>query len=430
MVLARPAQPAAAPRDASRARFAVSVLFFTNGAIFASILPRYPEIKDALDLSNTAFGAAVAAYPLGALLAGLTAGVLIRRYRSSRVAIVATFAAAAGILLAATSPSWAVLATGLFIAGAMDSITDVAQNSHGLRVQKLYGRSILNSFHAVWSIGAVTGGAFGALAAELGMPLALHLGVTAIIFSLAAAGIYRLLLAGPEPHHLDTNIATDTDTAQNEKQTEGSNRRKRAGISCKYAILAALVIIASSGALVEDAGSSWAAIYLSGSLAASSFVAGLGFIALQGMQFIGRLFGDRLVDRFGQRLIARLGGITVLIGMGTALLIPSVPSTIIGFGLAGLGVATLMPAAMQAADELPGFKTGAGLTILSWLLRVGFLISPPVVGAIADSTELRYGLLVVPLAGLFVIVLAGVLTTRKRVEKVGEEGTDCGTVQP
>jgi MFS family permease len=415
MVLARPAQQAAAPRDASQARFAVSVLFFTNGAIFASLLPRYPEIKDALDLSNTAFGAAVAAYPLGALLAGLTAGVLIRRYRSSRVAIVATFAAAAGILLAATSPSWAVLATGLFIAGAMDSITDVAQNSHGLRVQKLYKRSILNSFHAVWSIGAVTGGALGALAAELGAPLVLHLGATAIIFSLAAAGIYRLLLAGPEPHHLDTNIDTDIDT-DIEKQTEGSNRRKRAGTSSKYAILAALVIIASSGALVEDAGSSWAAIYLSGSLSASSFVAGLGFIALQGMQFIGRLFGDRLVDRFGQRLIARIGGITVLIGMGTALLIPSVPSTIIGFGLAGLGVATLIPAAMQAADELPGFKTGAGLTILSWLLRVGFLISPPVVGAIADSTELRYGLLVVPLAGLFVIVLAGVLTTLKRVE--------------
>ena len=415
MVLARPTQPAP-PRDASRARVAVSVLFFTNGAIFASILPRYPEIKDALGLTNTAFGAAVAAYPLGALLAGLTAGVLIRRYRSSRVAIVSTFAAAAGILLAATSPSWAILASGLFIAGAMDSITDVAQNSHGLRVQKLYKRSILNSFHAVWSIGAVTGGAFGALAAELGAPLALHLGATAIIFSLAAAGVYRLLLTGPEPHHLDASTDAHVGTGHDGNHAEGPTDRKRVGTTGKYAILAALVIIASSGALVEDAGSSWAAIYLSGSLAASSFVAGLGFIALQGMQFIGRLFGDRLVDRFGQRLIARIGGITVLIGMGTALLLPSIPSTIIGFGLAGLGVATLIPAAMQAADELPGFRTGAGLTILSWLLRVGFLISPPVVGAIADTTELRYGLLVVPLAGLFVIVLARVLTTRKHVE--------------
>ena len=389
-------------RAASRARLAVSVLFFTNGAIFAGILPRYPEIKEALGLTNAAFGTAVAAYPLGALLLGLLGGVLIRRFGSGRVAIIGTVAAATGIFMAATGQSWLALAGGLFIAGAMDSITDVAQNSHGLRVQKLYRRSILNSFHAVWSIGAVTGGAFGALAAEFGLARSLHLGITGIAFSAAAVGIYRLLLAGPEP--------VEAETSTPESVAAVSPGGTHWGVFARYAVLAALVIIASSGALVEDAGSSWSAIYLSGSLAASSFIAGLGFIALQGMQFIGRLLGDRLVDRFGQRLIARLGGLLVMAGMAFALLIPSIPSTIIGFGLAGLGVSTLIPAAMHAADELPGFKAGAGLTILSWLMRMGFLISPPVVGAIADASELRYGLLVMPLAGLLVLFLAGVLT--------------------
>ncbi len=405
-------RPPTPSRDASRARLGVAVLFFTNGAIFASILPRYPEIKEALNLSNAAFGAAVAAFPLGALLAGLTAGILIRRYRSSRVAIIATVICAVGILLAATGQNWWALAGGLFIAGAMDSITDVAQNSHGLRVQKLYQRSILNSFHAIWSIGAVSGGVLGALAAQQGTPRALHLGLTAIIFSIAACSIYRHLLPGGEPLEDETpspDTETDLDTPRTQESRAG---RQGAASFGKYAVLAALVIIASSGALVEDAGSSWAAIYLSDSLAASSFTAGLGFIALQGMQFIGRLLGDRLVDRFGQRLIARLGGISVLAGMGIALLVPSIPTTIIGFGLAGLGVATLIPAAMHAADELPGFKPGAGLTIVSWLLRIGFLVSPPIVGAIADASELRYGLLIVPLAGLLVIALAGVLTTR------------------
>lgn len=399
------------PHEASRARLAVAVLFFTNGAIFASILPRYPEIKAALELSNAAFGAALAAFPLGALLAGLSAGILIRRYRSSRVAIIATVVCAIGIFLAATGQSWFALAGGLFIAGAMDSITDVAQNSHGLRVQKLYGRSILNSFHAVWSIGAVSGGAAGALAAELGTPRAVHLGLTAVVFSIAACSIHRLLLPGDEPHDDDAHEDASPHHRPAQAQ-EDQPQRRTAGRIGKYAVLAALVLIASSGALVEDAGSSWAAIYLSDSLAASSFTAGLGFIALQGMQFIGRLIGDRLVDRYGQRLIARLGGIGVLAGMGIALLAPSIPTTILGFGLAGLGVATLIPAAMHAADELPGFKPGAGLTIVSWLLRIGFLVSPPIVGAIADASELRYGLLVVPLAGLLVITLAGVLTRR------------------
>jgi MFS family permease len=119
-----------------------------------------------------------------------------------------------------------------------------------------------------------------------------------------------------------------------------------------------------------------------------------------------------MVDRFGQRAIARLGGVLVLVGMGAALAFPTIPGTIIGFGVAGFGVATLIPSAMQAADELPGFAPGAGLTIIGWLLRVGFLISPPIVGAIADASSLRYGLILVPAAGLLVILFARVLSAR------------------
>ncbi|MCI4657257.1 MFS transporter [Cryobacterium zhongshanensis] len=398
-----PASVSRPPVAARRARVAVGVLFFTNGAIFANLLPRYPEIKADLGLTNAEFGFAVAAYPLGALLAGLTAGMLVRRFRSSRVAIVATVFTAIGILLAGVAPSWLPLAAGLFLAGAMDSITDVAQNSHALRVQRLYKRSILNSFHAVWSIGAVSGGALGALAAGLGIPLAVHLTLSAVLFSLLAMLSYRMLLPGPEPAEVRANPLPSG------VQTRAG---RAAGVLTKYAVLLALVLIAASGALVEDAGSSWSAIYLSVDLGASAFVAGLGFIALQGMQFIGRMLGDRLVDRFGQRYVARTGGVIVCVGMGSALLVPSIPGTVVGFGLAGLGVATLIPAAMHAADELPGFRPGSGLTILAWLLRVGFLVSPPVVGAIADAASLRLGLVVVPLAGVLAIVFAGVLSGR------------------
>jgi MFS family permease len=395
-------------RDARRARLAVNILFFTNGAIFASLLPRYPDIKTGLGLTNAAFGLAVAAFPLGALLAGLSAGMLVRRFRSSRVAIVATVFASLGILLAGSAPVWVALAGGLFVAGAMDSITDVAQNSHGLRVQRLYGRSILNSFHAVWSIGAVTGGLLGAAAGELAISPPMQLAVTALIFSLMAVLSHQLLLSGPEP--LETPVEGDS-SGGSLKHTRGTPGRGMA----RYGVLLALVIIASAGALVEDSGSSWSAIYLSGSLGASAFMAGAGFIALQGMQFVGRILGDRLVDRFGQRAMARSGGLIVLVGMGLALSFPNVIGTIIGFGLAGLGVATLIPAAMHAADELPGFRPGAGLTIVSWLLRLGFLLSPPVVGAIADASSLRLGLLVVPIAGLLVMAFARVLKPKQQI---------------
>lgn len=405
--------PATAPVSTTRlrrARIGVALLFLTNGVLFANLLPRYPSIKAELELSNAQFGLAVAAFPLGALVAGLGAAALIRRFGSGGVAVAGTMLTGAGILAAGLAPSWALLAVALLGAGAADTITDVAQNSHGLRVQRLYRRSILNSFHAVWSIGAVLGGLMGAGAIMIGLSRGVHLGLSGLIFAGVALTAHRLLLPGAEPTTRDGH-----DSGHDERP---ATPRSKALV---WAMLMALVLIATSGALVEDAGSTWAALYLSGSLGTVASVAALGFVALTGAQFVGRLIGDRLVDRFGQRAVARTGGLIVLTGMGLALAAPSVPGTIAGFAAAGLGIATLVPAAMHTADELPGLRHGTGLTLVSWLMRLGFLCSPPLVGLIADATSVRTGLLVVPVAGILVILLASVLPSRSPATPAAKE---------
>src|SRR6476646_589848 len=99
--------------------------------------------------------------------------------------------------------------------------------------------------------------------------------------------------------------------------------------------------------------------------------------------------------------------------MSCELAFPTIPRTPLGFGAAGFGIATLVPSAMRAADELPGFRAGTGLTLMSWMMRLGFLLAPPVVGLIADATSLRVALLLVPLAGVRVVVLSGVLSPRQ-----------------
>ncbi|MEU2679594.1 MFS transporter [Streptomyces sp. NPDC007107] len=428
MTVEAPSRPALAERQA---RVAVAVLFFTNGALFANLLPRYPQIKADLGLSNSLYGLTVAAFPAGAIAAGLAAGAAIRRLGSARAAVLGTLLTGAGILAAGLADSVVLFAGALFLAGAMDAVTDVAQNAHGLRVQRRYGRSIINSFHAVWSIGAVAGGSMAAGAIALGLSRGQHLTISAVVFAVAACTALRYCLSGPETEtgpETDTGPETETgpgtDTENGPLPASGSasvpdtgGRGDRAagpgtrGRRTVY-VLAALVLIATAGTLVEDAGSSWATLYLSGSLHASVTLAAFGYIALVGAQFIGRVIGDRLVDRFGQRTVARAGGLITAAGMGLALAVPSVPGTVLGFAAAGFGVATLVPAAMHEADELPGLKPGSGLAIVSWLMRLGFLASPPIVGLVTDATSLRVGLLVVPLAGLLAFLLAGVLRNR------------------
>jgi MFS family permease len=396
-----------------QARRAVGALFLTNGAVLANLVPRYPEIKDDLGMSNAVYGLAVIAFPVGAIIAGLGAAPLIRRFGSAPVAVTGTVGTALGVLGAGASPTLLLFVAALFLGGAMDAVTDVAQNDHGLRVQRRYGRTIINSFHAVWSLGAVLGGAMAAAAIAVDLPLPVHLGISAAVFSLVAvtASRYCLPVSDDGPGAAPT-VAGDTGPAVGSSAPSAHGRH--APLSARVvAVLAALVVIAVAGSLVEDAGMSWASLYIT-SLGAPGSVAATGFVALVTAQFIGRVLGDGMVDRLGQRTVARLGGTVAAVGMGLALLFPTVPGTVLGFAAAGFGVATLIPAAMQAASELPGLRPGTGLTVVSWLMRVGFLCSPPLVGMVADATSLRVGLLVVPLAGVVVIALAGVLHGRQR----------------
>ena len=386
-----------------RARAAVAACFFLNAVFYASLVPRLPEVKARLDLSSTALGAALAALPLGALLAALSSAALIRRFGSGRIASYGLVLLGVTVWTVAVAPNWLGLAAALLVLGALDAIVDVAQNAHGLRVQRLYQRSILNAFHGVWSIGAVAGGLLGSAAAGLGVPLTAHLAGSAVVFGAVALVVSRAVLPGsdePEP---------DADEVPRERP------RRRAAVPA----LAVLGVLAACGAFVEDAGASWSALYLRTELAAGAATAGLGFVALSVAMTVGRLTGDRVVDRFGQRRVARAGGALTAAGMGLALALPSVPTTLLGFTLAGLGVATLIPAVYQAADELPGLPHGVGLTVINWLLRIGFLVSPPLIGALADATSLRVALLAVVLAGIGALVLGRSLPSAMGADRPG-----------
>jgi len=394
------APPAPTTTRLRNARVAVGACFFINAVFYANIVPRLPEVKADLGLSNSSLGAALAAMPLGALLAALSSAALMRRFGSARVATVGLVLLGLTAWTVSLAPNWPALAAAFLVAGALDAVVDVAQNAHGLRVQRLYRRSILNAFHGFWSIGAVAGGLIGSAAAGLAVPLEVHLGVVAVVFGTVAMVASRALLPGPDD--ADREPAPETDAAAG----RAVNPWRAAALP-----LAALGLLGVFGAFVEDAGASWSALYLRNELAAGAAAAGLGFVALQSAMTVGRLTGDRVVDRFGQRRVAQVGGVLIAGGMGGALAFPSITTTLIGFALAGLGVATLIPAVYHAADELPGLSSGSGLTVINWLLRVGFLLSPPLIGVLADAASLRVALLTVVLAGVGIVVFGGALRT-------------------
>ncbi|MDO4918947.1 MFS transporter [Kocuria sp.] len=389
----------------TRARIAVSLLFLTNGAIFSNLLPRLPEIKDMFELSNALYGLAVIAFPIGGVVAGPLPAPILRRFGTARTAAVGSVLLALAVFAAGSVPVIAVFGAGLFIAGMLDAVVDTAQNAQGLRVQRLAGTSMINSMHALWSVGAVIGGLMGTGAAALHIPFVWHFLTSAAIFSVVAVLALRWAVPDdPEGHAAAQAENVPVDTA-------GMPRLPR-GTGAALLALLPIAVVAVAGVLVEDVGSNWSAVYLRDVLAAPVGMVGLGYVSLVGAQFVGRLLGDRLIDSLGAVLVTRLGGVLIFLGLGAVALAPAPWLALTGFALAGFGCATMVPTAYAAADRAPGLKPGTGLTLVSWCMRIVFVLSPPLVGLFADALGLRTALLVFPLMGVLAVVFAGALRER------------------
>lgn len=410
-LLAASARPAV-PASVRRARWAVSLIFFLNGASFCAILPRYPELVESIGLSNTAFGLAIGIGPLGGLLAGLFAARLMSRFGSARVSVVLQVLASVSHLAVYVSGSWLWLTCSLLLATAADAITDIAMNAHGMRVERRYRRSIMNSYHGWWSLGAVVGGLLGAACAQLGLPLWIQGIIGMIVFGLLAAASLRFMLPGPDSTER-TPVASPSASSATEVPDAAPTGFRLAGMSLRaLGLVTALGMVLVFAGSTEDAGSTWGALFMQDTFAATPFLAGMAFVALQGAQTIGRFTGDAVVDRLGDRTTARLGGVIAMVGMSFALLLPSPVTAVIGFAAAGWGVATLFPAAYRAADDLPGVPHGVGITVVGWFARLGFFLTPPLIGVLADAMTLRYALWMVPLYAVGILLFSKVLSTR------------------
>jgi MFS family permease len=395
-----------------------------------------------MEVSKSLFGIAVGLGPIGGLLAGLLAAPLMARWGSGRVSVAFQVVASTSHLLIYTSGNWWWFALALILASAADAITDISMNAHGMRVERRYKRSILNSYHGWWSLGAVAGGILGSACAQLGLALWIQGLIGLVVFGALALFAGHFMLPGsdeterevssPSPAsaaevvehtgpipvvEADAADADAIDVADTEAAagSAGSARTKALTHSTARGMLmiAALGLMLIFAGSTEDAGNTWGAMFMQDTFAVTPFVAGLAFVSLQGAQTIGRFVGDAVVDRLGDRRTAQVGALISAAGMTLALTVPHPVTAMVGFACAGLGIATLFPAGFRAADNMPGVRPGVGITLIGWFARIGFFVTPPIVGALADALTLRYALWMMPLYALGILVFSWTLPTKK-----------------
>ena len=378
-------------------RIAIVIFFFVNGFLYANCTGRLPELKDYFGVSNSTLGTMLFTTALGALVAMPLTGWLTTRYNSGKLTIYAGFLFCCIVPFIPYSQNIWIGRASFFLTGFFSGAMDITMNGQAVFVERKYKKTIMSSFHAAFSIGMALGAGSGSLFAKYHYSLRYHL------INVAVGGIVALAAVSPV---ILQQQATNTVVA-----AEKSSKRRIP------LIIWLIAVIGFCGMTGEGSMVDWSAIYMHTVVGKTTAFSALAVGAFATAMTIGRLFGDRLIDKAGKQTILFGSCFAAIVGLAIALLFVSAPAVLFGFFLVGIGLSNVVPLTYSTAGNIKGIEPAAGIAIASTIGYSGFFLSPPVIGYLADGFGLRVGLcFTLALFLLMLVVIAYVTGKRYRVQ--------------
>lgn len=373
-----------APASAvTRARVAVGVVFFVHGMLFASWAAHISQVKARLGIDDAALGVALLGVPIGSVSAIGLIAYLVPRLGSRRMVQLVLVGYCLSGPLVGLAGSVPALFGALLLWGAFQGGLDIAMNTQAITVERAVARPLMNGMHAWWGIGAFAGAGIGTLGVAIGVSLAVQLTGLGVIAVLGAG--WQALRMLTDPRH----ARAEPDHA----------RRRRMSVP-----ILLLGGIAFAAMLCEGAAADWSSVYLRESLGTSAAIGGLGYTSFTLALVLVRIFGDRLVERHGARVLLPLLAGVAAVGFGVGLALDVAWAGVAGFFVLGLGLGAVVPLAFSAAGRLPGIHPGVGVAAVSALGWAGFVCGPPLIGQLSAAFSLPAALTLVPALAAFIAI--------------------------
>lgn len=372
-----------ATRSRKAHRLAVAVFFFMAGLCFASWASRIPDIKLKLGLSDAGLGAVLLALPSGLMLSLPLSGWAVTRFSSkTMVTIAAVGYPLILILIGAVTATWQ-LAAVLFFFGIFGNLYNISANTQAVGVESLYQRSIMATFHGIWSLAGFSGAAIGTFLIAQGIAPLHH------FLLICIASLVVVLLA--------QGYILPSDTQPENKQPLFAK---------PDASILKLGLIAFGCLVCEGTMFDWSGVYFQNVVQAPKEMVTLGYTVFMATMATGRFLGDRLVTRFGIQRMLQASGVIISSGLAIAVLFPTIVSATMGFFLVGLGVSSVVPLVYSAAGKSKTMSPGVALAAVSTIGFLGFLIGPPLIGFIAELSGLRWSFTIIAIIGFSTTIMA------------------------
>lgn len=362
----------------------LKVIFFMFGLSIMSWVPRFPDVKANLGLSNGEFGSLISLGVFGNVAALLTVGHLVHKFGAQLMMRVSTLAFSTSIIILTQTSSSFVFLIFMIIQGAGISAFHISINAQGFNFQDRTKRQVITLLSGYWSSGALLTSVIAGILVDL-VSIEIHIAVLSILCLI----IMLQTISTMTPNLLKSNENPESDVKLGEI-FKGFNfdMMVSGGLLCAI--------------MLEFAVSDWSAIFLKEDLGILSGIHTLPFILFTFTMIIGRLNFHRLLPHYSMQRLSQvaslISGISFLIGIAavSAVGIGNKTLTIIilsvSFSIAGIGSSFLGPSMMNAANSRSRFPASVVIGQIGVINICLIFVMRWVIAWTAEATSLSIAL--------------------------------------
>ena len=367
---------------------ACKALFFSISFFVGLWTVRIPDIKDQIGTDYQGMSYLFVIFSLGSIFTMIIAPKIIQNFSSKFIGLLTGFVISFLWVFIPFVSSFYQMAVLSFIFGSSYGIIEIVLNLQATSLEKKYEKPIMSGIHAFWSIGLL-GGSF---ATSLFLEYEISFLINSLVFIVL---IFPLFFFGSLTLK-DTN----------------STPQKLSAIFFKWPkIVLILVIFSTTCVFLEGGTDSWGALYMRDYLLAEGFSIGIAAIAFNGSMVFGRLTGDRLKSIFGIYNFLFISIILSLLGSLIIFISKFAFISILGFVIAGFGVASIVPICYTLISRIKDLDQTVGVTIITLAVYGNFTIAPPILGYTANLLGIQYVYL--PISILFIVCSVLAFTNKK-----------------
>ncbi|MEV7869607.1 MFS transporter [Streptomyces sp. NPDC088124] len=417
-----------------QARSALLLVFLVHGAVFALLVTRIPAIQDRYGLSDAALPMFLAAVPILAGVGSVTVSRVVRKVPASVVVrVLQPLICLCLVGVGAGESVWQLMAClGAFglLVGAMEA----SLNMTGVGIQRGYGRSIMLGFHGSASLGGILGAVLAWAGANWHLSLlVLFAGSVTLLLPFTVSVGPRLTRQPDGPGTVTGGGAAAEPAAQPSTESSSaqpSSPRPARPRGVPWKPLLPLCLIMTVAVIADSTASNWSAKFLEDTLHSSEAMATVPYALYMAATLLGRSLGDGWVQRWGAVAVVRVGALLSAVGFALVAAAPEPLTGAFGFAVLGAGLSVILPQLfVVGAQRLPG-AVDTAVARVNLFNYVGFLIGPPLVGAVGAAVSYRAAMCVPLLLILGILLVAGSLAQPDPVDSESGSGPESAPPVP